>query len=338
MATMKLVPVVLSFLCACVISDSDESLDYSQAQQPLYCSDWMCQTNSPLVDNYGFHDLHMKGQANDAGLSISRFDLYGQPMSLSVVGGRLMGRKLDGTVLQGNQLQFATIRLALNGTSKYLLRIISYSEAPMWAGGQQVWVPTYLLQWTIIGTTRWTNVCPLPDKAMGMQAYHSVLFEGDRIHADSKTIEPLADRYWFNIGCASSTLSKMFLTGHTHASARWGFTTTVDQRQTMLKMLSGDYCGKGKAYTVAGTPLEWKDDLGWMKYIDPLSKLEARWTKDGAKCLNVPRIEASQYPAGLAVFPDVSAAIEAECRIPSCDDAPPGDEFMGFHLLSANPL
>ena len=78
-------------------------------------------------------------------------------------------------------------------------------------------------------------------------------------------------------------------------------------------------------------PADWSEAKRRQKDV------EARWTQNGAKCLNTPRIEASQYAPGLAVFPDVVASIAAECSIPACDDPPTADELMGYHLLSANP-
>jgi hypothetical protein len=53
--------------------------------------------------------------------------------------------------------------------------------------------------------------------------------------------------------------------------------------------------------------------------------------------LNTPRIEASQFAPGLAVFPDVAAKIANECSIPSCPAPLGDDELMGYHLVSANP-
>lgn len=333
---MKFVPVALVLVCACVVPEPEHE-NVSEVEQLLGCPEWMCQSNSPVIDNYGFHELNVSGVENSAHIALHSASLSGSPVTISVSGGQLRARLTSGVVITGSQLTGLTLNLKLNGVLTYQLRVLYVSEAPLWAGGQQVWVPTYLLQWTVIGTSRWTNVCPLPDKDMGMQAYHSVVFEGDRINAKNKWISDTPDTRWFNIGCAGHTLAKMYLTGHTYASKAWGYDTKVDERRTMLKMLSGDYCGHGTPYTVAGTPLDWKDDHGWMKYIDPNSTLEARWTQYGARCLNTPRIEASQYAPGLAVFPDVVASIAAECSIPACDDPPTADEFMGYHLLSANP-
>src|SRR5207302_89273 len=152
-------------------------------------------------------------------------------------------------------------------------------------------------------TTGFRNVCqnppsqtdftgaPNPD-LLGMDAFHAVVFEGDRIDAWQKTVATTIEASWFNIGCAGSTLAKMQLTGHTHVGLQDGLATTMDQRQTMLKMLAADYCGNGTPYTVAGQPLHWADEYNWMHAMAS-DALEARWTSAGADCLNTPRIEAN---------------------------------------------
>ena len=294
----------------------------------------MCQTNSPEIDGHGFHELSLRGEPNNAGFAIIGFEKEGVDYKPSVVGGYLSAHR-SGATLTGTNLVGAQIHLSHAGNPIYSLRIVDVSGAPVWAAGQQEWVPTYLLEWTTIGTSRWSTLCPRDEKGPWMEAHHSVLFEGDRIDAEKKRVAAQPDESWMNIGCTGSTLAKMFLTGHTHASQQHGFVTSRDERQAMLKMLSGDYCGGGTPYTVGGTPLDWADHNGWMTYIDKKAVLEARWNQDGAACLNRARIAASQYEPGLDVFPDVHASIEAECSLPACDE--PDDKFLGYHLLSANP-
>jgi hypothetical protein len=338
---MKFAPVALVLVCACVLPEPEPEVSVGVSY--LGCPEWMCQSNSPLIDNFGLHEVSIAYDPNPQGFKLGRAyapDGTWLSAGISVQGGVLVGKYSNGTELRGSQMQGAKIDIdnVISG-GRYTLSVLSEQDSPLWAGGQQLWVATYLLQWAVRGTDRWENVCPKPDKELGMNAYYSVLFEGDRVDAASKTIEKTPDTRWFNIGCAGSTLAKMFLTGHTEASRAHGFDTSWEQRQTMLKMLSGDYCGTGTPFTVAGVPLDWKDDKEWMEYISN-SELEARWTPDGAACLNTPRIKASQHPDGLAVFPDVTTEIEAECAtkgisLRRCDD--PQDAFLGNHLLSANP-
>ena len=137
----------------------------------------------------------------------------------------------------------------------------------------------------------------------------------------------------------------MALTGHTEAAhVNHTFTTTLAERQAMLKMFAADYCGDGTVFTVAGQPLNWADDHGTMKMTalmfsppQPLV-LEARWNEKGAVCLNKPRVDVHWTALGAATFaPDpVYPQIQAWCpgtMPPQCDDASfsPG----GYHLVTA---
>lgn len=343
---MKFVPAV-ALLCSCVIpsSESDEIAVTEQYLAPN-CDEWGCGMNSPNVDSFGFHELNKQGIANDEGFRITRFEKGGVDYALNVYKGRLSGKNATGTI-RDNALVGARIWIANGPTAAYVLRVAQVGEAPLWARNSKewIWVQTYILQWTTVDrgvpSIRWANLCKDPIKDLGMQAYHSVLFEGDRIDENKKEIVGL-DTSWFNIGCSGSTLAKMYLTGHTHASQYYGFSTTTDERQTMLKMLSADFCGDGAAFTVGGTPLQWKDDHRWMDYTAPV-KLEARWTKGGASCLMSPRITDINL-LDVGEYATVDDAIKAHCggvKPPECPERPemPAvDDVYGHHLNSAIPL
>ncbi|MEO8553334.1 MAG: ADYC domain-containing protein, partial [Kofleriaceae bacterium] len=140
---------------------------------------------------------------------------------------------------------------------------------------------------------------------------------------------------WFNLGCAQSTLAKLYLTGHVQAADVAGFATTIPQRTTMLKMLSGDYCGGGQPFTVAGQALEWGDREGTMTITQP-ARVEAYWDERGAACLNTPRVVAHQTSLGNSTFAPlgVQAMIDLACPLPSCNAYRPPPTT--FHLTSAN--
>ena len=89
-----------------------------------------------------------------------------------------------------------------------------------------------------------------------MKKHHALVFEGDRINVRTLTVDSIEPR-WFNIGCAETALAKMHLNGHTHPAALYSGLPFVSrlERQTFLKMITGDYCGHGRPFTVAGQPL-----------------------------------------------------------------------------------
>jgi hypothetical protein len=175
-----------------------------------------------------------------------------------------------------------------------------------------------------------TPVCPEPgpwdpndaewDESIAMAPYDSIVFEGDRIDATHRTVDARPDDRWFNVGCARHTLAKLRLTRntlHTVASGDWR------QVQATIKMLSADYCGTGDAFTVAGQPIVWHNQVGMDFWAKPQA-LEARWNEGGAICLDTPRVAGSQNAAAIAAFPDVETAIAAACtRPPPCKQPDP---------------
>ena len=70
-------------------------------------------------------------------------------------------------------------------------------------------------------------------------------------------------------------LSKVDLRNKTVANGDW------HQTQATLKFLGADYCGRGLPFTVAGTPIVWRNDVGMSYLSPPHLPLEARW--DGPK-------------------------------------------------------
>jgi hypothetical protein len=306
----------------------------------------MCGSNSPEIDERGFHELNVRGLENDAGFRLVSVSRAGVKYRMAVVGGEIRLYPLSGgSALEGTSVQGAILEVRNDdANTTYQLRIADVLKTTSWArlDGATKSVRTYLLDWQIVGAgwTYWKKVCQSSgaDPLLGMDEYHSVVFEGDRIDASAKAVLG-RDLDWFNIGCAGHTLAKLHLTGHTEGARALGFTTTIDERTTMLKMLSADYCGTGKPFTVAGVPLTWRDDRGWMAFVPSSATIEARWTSGGVACLNEPRLEANPTDLGDETFPpdpdtSLRKKIELACgrRIPTC-----GLTLSSYHLVSGNP-
>jgi hypothetical protein len=328
---------------------------------PLYsgCDDWGCGSNSPEIDHLGIHDVHGKvgGPANANGFHVTRiqappcalcglvdFDVVSSSQSSLVVQGpfgTLTGDKVKGTIISVE-----------SGGTKYDIIIKDVGRTLFWAQltGSEA-TRTYDVQWDIErapGQKReWKSVCVNPPNdgsadLLGMNAHHSVVFENDWIDAAKKTVERRPEAGWFNIGCAGHALAKLHLTGHTAgAQARYpGFVTDEKLRQTTLKMITADYCGTGYAFTVAGQPLEWTDELAWNTYsLGFIGAKEAEWGQKGVTCLNKPRVIANPTPTGSAVFPTLYDDIKLECggMPPACAD---DDAYFlnGSHIISSNPF
>ena len=227
---------------------------------------------------------------------------------------------------------------------EYVIRIDGTELTPYWAKTDAE-MRTYQLMWSDVDegeiVNEWTNVCTNPHESKidtrAMKAYTALVFEGDRVDGKAKTVgEP--DLNYFNIGCAGHALAKMALTGHSYPGQKAGFVTTPEQRQTFLKMITADYCGDGTPFTVPGTHLDWMADQEWLPYSFKDNHLEARWTKDGATCLDTFRLVANNNETGGGEFPaGVKAAVDAHCGMPPACLNQQVDELDGNYMVSANP-
>jgi hypothetical protein len=255
------------------------------------------------------------------------------------------------TTLSGSQLVGGWLAL-VRGNRTFKLRVTEVGRAISWAqpAGGTVVLESYLLDWSEFvgsgGDREFKNVCNNPPSKdsgdlLHMLQFHTLLFEGDRIDAKPK-LDKGIDNTWFNLGCAGSALAKMALTGHTEASRHAGtFNTNLKQRQAMLKLFAGDYCGDGTPFTVAGQPLSWADDASTMALAPVPVLREARWYENGPACLDAPRIDVNPTPLGTATFatpPTIYDQVQAYCPAqlpPPCGGSPLGTD--GLHLLSATP-
>ena len=337
------------------------------------CDEFMCGTNSPQIDMFGFWDLavppslSIAGAPNKVGMQVRGFYKGGGWYLPRVSAGRLYATPTTSvapynTTLTGAALVGGMFYIQL-AQRAFLVSVDAVGAVDSWAqtaGKAKVVLESYELNWSELfsgGTTRFGgNLCTHPPSkdnpdAMGMvgaTAYHTLLFEGDRIDAAHK-LDLGVERGWFNLGCAGSALAKLALTGHTQGAYAAGtFQTTVSQRTTMLKMLTADYCGDGTPYTVGGQWLNWRDDNGTMQLLalqqGKTAKFEARWKETGAACLNTPRVDARPTALASSTFlggPDsVYKQVHDHCPArgldPCADDSL--DNLDGYHLLSATPL
>jgi hypothetical protein len=158
----------------------------------------------------------------------------------------------------------------------------------------------------------------------------------------------------FNIACYGTAISKLHFLHHTSASITTASSKpSVTERQTMLQLLTGDYCGTGDLHTVNGLPLQ-------LDYNHPphqpafgnvglngAQSIDALWSGDGkgALCLGTPRmtkVEAAASPGDdKAAEQRVVKAITDGCAraIPRCTPAQRTDAlnriFAGY-AISAN--
>lgn len=332
---------------------ADDQLGTAE-QAVIECETWVCGSNSPILGGLYFHELNVNGFMNAEGFSVISLWQAGTSYRLSVEHGRIIGRA-GSLQIQGAALQDAQIRIR-RGVQTYAIRIATISTTQTFArlNGAPRTLETYLLDTTELSgdvpTTGWRNLCsnsPSRDNPdlLGMSGTHALVFEGERIDKATKLINPALDSTWFNIGCAGHALAKMASNAQNEvARVTYGFSTTIPERQAFLRMLTGDYCGTGKTFTVSGQPLQWMDWRGYTQYVSaPMNlELEARWTATGATCLNTPRVIANPSQLGTAIFGNPAAlmsAIQAECGGTLPPACPFGVTFLDNKPLnSASPL
>jgi ADYC domain len=313
------------------------------------CPEVTCGVNSPNINYNGFHELAKDGTENDEGFAITGFAQAGLSYRLEVTNGELSGSRRASPRLEHAGLVGAEIQLVRGGRESYRIRVASVGRMPF-AVRPAGWIETYVLEYIGAEGGEWKNVCggrwvPPDEESTGPQGdlhlrgnpetygqleLEAILFDQDRFDMESKKLNSRADSGWFNIGCAGHTLSKMYLTRNTLASqdamsGQWA------ERQATLKMLTADYCGDGTAFTVAGQRLDWQG--GGVTYYSPPLALEARWTDQGAACLDTPRMARPSTPEGAAAFRDIEGMIALHCpRPPRCADSDPMTTSGGYRI------
>jgi hypothetical protein len=364
MASLRVASVALLMVGGCAIESNDDSTTSVEQHIPagaLWCEDWGCGMNSPEIDHLGMHDIHgvVGGLPNANGfriINIEKVPCAGcVPVKYKTIFAEKAGLVVTGATgtLTGGAVSGVIVTVA-NPTNTYEIKIGKMGRTAMWAhivGGEMT--PTYEIAWDVVaggggGDQKrvWKNICkkaPVdgsPD-LLGMDRFQSVVFENDLIDAEKKTVTLRPEKFWWNIGCAGHALAKLHLTGHTSAAAAMhGFHTDERMRQGTLKMITGDYCGTGFAFTVAGQKLGWTDQFSWNKYaVGFAGKKESEWTEKGASCLNDPRVLANATATGSATFPVLLDSIKDECggKLPDvCKDTDPYT-LNGAHMVAGNP-
>ena len=135
----------------------------------------------------------------------------------------------------------------------------------------------------------------------------AVIFRGD-FYDNSYTVsgKPPSDYDddVFNIACLGTAISKLHLFRHTAASqatASDPAPPSVDKRQTILRLLTADYCGAGQPFTHDGVPINIGIDSalgptsgsGFLLGTGGVSSIDAFWNSEGATCLGTPRLQST---------------------------------------------
>jgi hypothetical protein len=339
------------------------------------CGTWLCQTNSASMgDKLFFHELDASSNLpNAAQIRYVRFeDASRAPLTLRISGHAITATDASGAFHQGTRLVGATLVLEVTRGSTIELfdvRIKDVGEIAFWVRPDLERVPTYTFEYRSQSPRSGTGdanvfepLCTSKDtssewdRQAGVDRALALVFAGDRYdpHTKKVTTGPeleLEQRRdgsrWFNVACAGSALAKMHLLRHTAAGvagiAGGQLSTTADERQAMLRMLTDDICGTGYSFTVDGEDVFYMDAKGWHPFAPAQARtVEAIWTKEGAFCLDEPR--------RLVEDQTILSGITAECAktrpVRSCRTPSPGEpvydlsnwqQAPGAYGVSANP-
>ena len=144
-------PLALCWL-GCVSPDSLNESNGS-LETPACASAWVCGSNSPEVDHYGFHELNLQGLPNTAGIRISSSGGAAQltkgikVYTLHVKEAKIVGL-IDGRVaLSGVGLVGAEIHLFIGTRADYTIRIEAVHTVPFPVGNTTELAETYTLSW-----------------------------------------------------------------------------------------------------------------------------------------------------------------------------------------------
>jgi len=324
-----------SLLASCLLAPSfllaascTEPGDLGSDERPVLgsggCPLWGCTGNSSTIGPYESHDLDLDGAVNDQGVRIESTRLGQAPVTVKVKRDQLYAIDANGNVLSGAQLTGLTFVLS-TPTDRY--RLIITHVSPKATSGTRFWlgnpdrVETYELKFTNDDhPADLRPVCANPpaesDPAGQLWAnrFESVVFTGDRYDGAKKLVtaaDYASAGNWINLGCAGSVIAKLHLNRHTMAGSDRDHQTKLEQRQAMLKMYTGDFCGKGYAFTRPGTPLHWEDELGWNKLDGTEIAFESWWDEHGASCITTHRIDDTYL-----------LDIQRACDLPACEGHP----------------
>jgi len=186
-----------------------------------------------------------------SGVTIKAGSTSGPPLS----GASLVGSKWNGTAYDGTPVQLR-IDSAQSGSAP---------NTDLWFYGMSYQT-----------TTGWQPLCGLDALNQPILAVSVAGVWGtsgpDKAHYAASTTQ-------FTLACRGKTIGKCVELGY---KTYKGYT---NQLTSCVRLLRGDYCGFGDAYTTDGNVINVYDNVGVQADTEAWAP-EAEWTPDGARCVN----------------------------------------------------
>ena len=339
--------------CLMIAACALEAPETSTTSSALRCEMFVCGDNAASAgDGILFDELNLAGEPNYAGTKLLGASLGGHPMTIDIDRDRL--RAIDqwtGIPTTDGGLVGMIMKLQSSSGESFEVLIDSFDEGSVrFLAGANDTIPVYLMKYRrqALGQKKFDHfVCvnDVIDAAWPSVGHHALVFRGDRYDPVTKrAILNDPNSPWSFLACSGSGAGKMHLHRHTVAGAfdapgtGTPYMTTLDQRTTLLKMITADYCGTGEhQFTVTGTPLAFTTAAPFsMPAMRPVASDEAIWGPDGAVCLTFPRRDPILVPPGSLVW--LRADIENACghTLPTCDSMMWLWPWFGYGI-TANP-
>lgn len=200
-------------------------------------------------------------------------ELGGATGALDLRGGHLVGRNLDGAVIQGETSGGQPVEVAL------------CAAEPSPEDPDLVW---YRIEaWNPVAED-WENPCVATGAAPNPRA---LVLAGSwdatgAHHADARGRK-------ITFACEAGALAKCASWGYKPWASMNG-RSLADAHQACTRMARADYCGDGKSHTRMGTVIDYYDSIGMASRTTIASaawnpaqaSFEAAWAPDGATCLS----------------------------------------------------
>jgi hypothetical protein len=200
-----------------------------------------------------------------SGVSVEAAWLQGGEIQVRMPGGQVVtGQEVVGLKLQGTDSEGAEIKLKISAATAG-----SGSNADVWY---------YSVEYKDLEGA-WQPLCAYDGKAVavaGRWDYRSGV-EGGGSHLDDPSM--------FTLGCRGAAIAKCVELGYKPwASSESG--SLSQHHQACTRLLRGDYCGNGTAYTQNGRWVNLYDAVGVQQDTENWS-FEAEWTANGAECFSL---------------------------------------------------
>jgi ADYC domain len=343
---MVRIAALLALLVACAV----ENPPLSSVESSLFCDLFICGDNAATAgDGLLFDELDLFGEPNHAGVKLVGARHGTTWLQLDIQGDRM--RALDpatGTWRTDDLLIGTILKFESSYGEIFEVLIDDFNEGMVsYRAGVPTEVPIYRMMYRrpALGHIKFERYAcnqDVIDADWPSAGRYALVFRGDRFDQTKRVIANDPNNGWSFLACAGSAAAKLHLLRHTYAGGldpAGPYPTTLDQRTTLLKAITGDYCGTGAPqFTVAGNPLTFTAAAPFaMPALAPVASYEAIWSPAGAVCLDIPRRDPTRVPDPLALrWTRAQVATACGRTIPSCGLWALWWPWLGY-AVTANP-